>query len=717
LTDNQTSFGNICPSTPLLHRFSWFEVRIQVLQNTLLLISFGLLNAAAAYADDRFELNEIIVSGNYQGQTVEQLPKSIAVITAEDIKQAPSTNLAQLLSREANITFSDVSANGKFSTIDIRGMGATSSSNVVIMVNGVRLNTSDLAAPDLSSIPLSQIKRIEIIRGASGVRYGNGAVGGVVNIITEPLNDISQYQLYAFTGSYDTQEYRASAQQSFEQFSLDAYISDYTTDGYRDNGQLEKKSARLGAQFYLTDYTTIKTSITDYEDEYGLPGTVSQDRYSGNNSDRQHTNTPDDGGETEDTFYSLTTEIDFLDSGFFQLNANSRDRTSTSIFNFNPNISRENQQFLIKENADSLDITHEIDFQTFKISMGINASLTELLRNENGTDIVDQSTRYTSDISDYSAFFISDFHPTDKLIINAGYRYNQFNLKQVEEDYKRIIESTTNLIDLFDPFGNLIGTVPETIITSDSSSFITQRSSNETWRNYAADLGIIYKLTPSTSTYASLSRSYRNPNTDELVLSDNNLQPQKGNHIDAGLRFKSISNVEASVNFFLAEIEDEIFFGLDLNSGLRVNKNSEEKTERYGSEIDFKYYPVKSVYLWTTLGYTHATFKETDAFVPLVPEITATLGAEWTPLNSSTISITADYVDDQFDGNDLSNTEYSKLNSSLVFNTKLIYKIKYFEFFAGINNLFDEVYATGKFSDTYYAMPDRNYYAGMSINF
>ncbi len=710
MTDNQTSFGTICPSPPLRHRFSWFDVRIKIIKNTLLLISVGLLNGSLAYADERFELNEIIVSGNYQDQTVEQLPKSIAVITAEDIKQAPSTNLAQLLSREANITFSDVSANGKFSSIDIRGMGATSSSNVVIMVNGVRLNTSDLAAPDLSSIPLSQIKRIEIIRGASGVRYGNGAVGGVINIITEPLNDISQYQLYAFTGSYDTQEYRASAQQSFEQFSLDAYISDYTTDGYRDNGQLEKKSARLGAQFYLTDYTTIKASITDYEDEYGLPGTVSQDRYSGNNSDRQHTNTPDDGGETEDTFYSLTTEIDFLDSGFLQINANSRDRTSTSILNFNPNISRQNQQFLIKENADSLDITHEIDFQTFKISMGVNANLTELLRNENGSDIPDQSARYTNDISDYSAFLITDFHPVDKLNINIGYRYNQFNLKQKKETYRQPVPITTDLVD---QFGNIIGSFVETF----DGGFITEGSSNETWRNYAADLGAIYNITPTISTYVSLSRSYRNPNTDELVLSDSNLHPQKGKHADTGFRFKNISNVEASVNFFFAEIEDEIFFGLDLNSGLKVNKNSEEKTERYGSEIDFKYYPVESVYLWTTLGYTHATFKETDAFVPLVPEITATLGAEWTPISSTTISLTTDYVDDQFDGNDLSNTQYSKLSSSLVFNTKIIYSIKYIELFAGINNLLDEVYATGKFSDTYYAMPDRNYYAGMSINF
>ena len=691
-------------------------MRIKIINNTLLLISVGLLNGSLAYGDDRFELNEVVVSGNYQDQTVEQLPKSIAIITAEDIKQAPSTNLAQLLSREANITFSDVSANGKFSSIDIRGMGATSSSNVVIMVNGVRLNTSDLAAPDLSSIPLSQIKRIEIIRGAAGVRYGNGAVGGVVNIITEPLNDISQYQLYAFTGSYDTQEYRASAQQSFGQFSLDAYISDYTTDGYRDNGQLEKKSARLGTQFYLTDYTTIKASVTDYEDEYGLPGTVSQDRYSGNNSDRQHTNTPNDGGETEDTLYLITTEVDFLDSGFLQVNASNRNRSSTSIINFNPNISPQDQQFLIKEEANNLDITHEIDFQTFKLSMGINTSLTDLARSENGNDIVDQSSRYTSDISDYSVFIISDFHPTDKLSINVGYRNNRYNLKQVEEDYKQVIETTTNQIELFDPFGNLIGTVPETVIVSDTSSFITQSSSNETWRNYAADLGVIYNITPSISTYASLSRSYRNPNTDELVLSDNDLHPQKGKHADIGLRLKNISNVEASINLFFSETKDEIFFGLDLNSGLRVNKNSEEKTERYGSEIDFKYYPTESVYLWTSLGYTHATFKETNAFVPLVPELTSTLGAEWSPISSTTLSLTADYVDEQFDGNDLSNT-LNPLDSSLVFNTKVIYTLKYFELFAGINNLFDEVYATGKFSNNYYAMPDRNYYAGLSITF
>ena len=80
---------------------------------------------------------------------------------------------------------SRISAHPKNSSIDIRGMGATAPNNVLVLVDGQRLNENDLTGADLSTIPMSQIERIEILRGGGAVRYGNGAVAGVVNIITK----------------------------------------------------------------------------------------------------------------------------------------------------------------------------------------------------------------------------------------------------------------------------------------------------------------------------------------------------------------------------------------------------------------------------------------------------------------------------------------------------------------------------------------------------
>ena len=110
------------------------------------------------------------------------------VITAEDIRNSPAQNLTDILKSEAGIQIQHVSAgaNGARDTVDLRGFGATATSNVLVLVNGRRFNDFDLQGFDFSSIPLNAIERIEITRGNSGaVLYGDGAVGGVINIITK----------------------------------------------------------------------------------------------------------------------------------------------------------------------------------------------------------------------------------------------------------------------------------------------------------------------------------------------------------------------------------------------------------------------------------------------------------------------------------------------------------------------------------------------------
>ena len=92
-----------------------------------------------------------------------------------------------LISREAGVQTSSLSArvNGAGTTVDMRGFGVTGPSNTLILLNGRRLNDWDLPGFDLSTIDRKSIERIEITRGNSGaVLYGDGAVGGVINIVT-----------------------------------------------------------------------------------------------------------------------------------------------------------------------------------------------------------------------------------------------------------------------------------------------------------------------------------------------------------------------------------------------------------------------------------------------------------------------------------------------------------------------------------------------------
>ena len=112
---------------------------------------------------------------------------SSTVITAQDIARAPEQSIQDILSREpeVQVTNSFGGVNGARSTIDMRGFGAAAGSNTLILVNGRRLNDNDLAgATSARSRATDRADRDHPWQSGT-VLYGDGAVGGVINIVTK----------------------------------------------------------------------------------------------------------------------------------------------------------------------------------------------------------------------------------------------------------------------------------------------------------------------------------------------------------------------------------------------------------------------------------------------------------------------------------------------------------------------------------------------------
>ncbi len=135
----------------------------------------------------------------------EELKQSlgVSIITAEDLKYRPPANdLSEILMTQPGISLSGASSVGAYGNqreIDIRGMGAE---NTMILIDGkpvqsrqgaITRRTGDRdTGGDTNWVPADQIERIEIIRGPAAARYGSGASGGVINIITKkPTGDFS----------------------------------------------------------------------------------------------------------------------------------------------------------------------------------------------------------------------------------------------------------------------------------------------------------------------------------------------------------------------------------------------------------------------------------------------------------------------------------------------------------------------------------------------
>jgi iron complex outermembrane receptor protein len=115
--------------------------------------------------------------------------------------------------------------------LDLRGFGITGDQNTLVLLDGLRLSPIDLSSPNLSSIPLESIERIEILAGGGGVAYGSGTTGGTINIVTRaPKPGTQSGSVFAGGGSLGTYDLRGSASASGEQPGLGMYANAYDTN-------------------------------------------------------------------------------------------------------------------------------------------------------------------------------------------------------------------------------------------------------------------------------------------------------------------------------------------------------------------------------------------------------------------------------------------------------------------------------------------------------
>ncbi len=129
--------------------------------------------------DDPFNLEMVVVTATRTQKKVKDIPVVTQVITAQQIEERGATNIQDLLVQEVpGLNFQEV---GYGTDIDIQGLGAK---HVLFLVDGERIAGENSGNIDYSRINLTNVERIEIVKGASSALYGSQAMGGVINIIT-----------------------------------------------------------------------------------------------------------------------------------------------------------------------------------------------------------------------------------------------------------------------------------------------------------------------------------------------------------------------------------------------------------------------------------------------------------------------------------------------------------------------------------------------------
>ena len=223
-----------------------------------------LLMSGAATADDQISSEiisksnagqptaieeEIIVTATRSPYSLDRVATTVRIIDQQDIARSGVHTVADLLRNHSAVQVRDSSGIDRASSLSLRGFSA--SQNLLVLVDGRKLNNTDLGGPDLSAVNLGDVERIEILEGGAGALYGDQAVGGVINIITRRGGSAGG-RLKVGRGSYDNESYQASYR---NELASGIYYRVNTelerSDAYRDDTSLntENYSALLGYRY------------------------------------------------------------------------------------------------------------------------------------------------------------------------------------------------------------------------------------------------------------------------------------------------------------------------------------------------------------------------------------------------------------------------------------------------------------------------------------
>lgn len=186
----------------------------------------------AAQEDER-----IVVTGTKTEQRAEESVEAVEVVRQEDIRRMGAENLADVLRNVQGVSL-------QTQPVERVSMQGLSGAYVKVLVEGVEVNGDFAGATPLSQIPVSDIERIEIIRGASSVLYGSDAMGGVINIITKK----NRKDPHFFSISQDFRSNLRVSGNLEAGFNAGAFYGDVNAGYDYDDGKTEEKRDNLGQE-------------------------------------------------------------------------------------------------------------------------------------------------------------------------------------------------------------------------------------------------------------------------------------------------------------------------------------------------------------------------------------------------------------------------------------------------------------------------------------
>lgn len=635
--------------------------RPQLLAASVFLSVAACATATTASAQQS-DVPSVLVSGARFASEPSLTPIGATVITAADIRNAGATDVNQAIRKIGGVFGRQSLDSSPDFALDLRGFGTNSSQNLVILVDGVRLNENELATATLSTIQIDTVERIEITRGGSSVLYGDGATGGVIQIITRrgaaaagstsSSGSGTHGSVFAEGGQFADKTVRANLSHAFDRFVFDASYGRNRTDGYRTNSRFDQRTLGAGLAWQF-DGGRAGIRVDSARQDSGLPGSLSLAQFEAN--PRQSFN-PNDAGALDTDRYTAFVE-QRLGSVELAAELSQRERKVQSHYDFGSGFV-----------SDATYNSHQTQFspRLRHVSQPYGL-LNEFVA---GVDL----SRWTRDT-------VADFSLADARQ-NAKAWYLRDELRFDAAHNGRLAIGMRHEIFDKDYADSLAGAAPE-----------SRSQSQNAW-----DIQGSYAVLPQVALHAKAGQSYRVANVDENSFRASNdiLKGQVSHDLELGLTLGTAER-QLAARLFRHKLNNEIFFDPTIGFGTNTNL---DPTRRQGFELDAQFDLMTQLRASAHFQHVNATFTEgpnAGRSLVLVPKNVLSARLAWLGQHQSA-DIGAQWVDRQRYGDDFSNACSARIGGYTTFDARYARTFGPWELAVTGANLADRQYFSNAFS-------------------
>ena len=640
----------------------------------------------------KITLNPTELSSNYFNEVDTFAPFSSEVYTQDDIKNSNATNIYDFLSQNTSLSLAPSSGNRFSKKISARGYGLTiGSHNLVVTLNGRRLNNIDTSGPEIAGVNINDIERVEITKGSGSVIYGDSAMAGAIHFYTKKN---IQTKISTTSGNYGVSQTSASVGINDEKIDLNISLDNSKHDGFhkaatggvKDKGKQTKSS--IGGTYTTDGGTEISLDLYRTNSDIRYPNYLSDAQFeadpTGSGSGSRYTYR-----DAESSTTNFKVKRNWGENFEFTTNRSAIDKESRNFYSYS-GATVDNYKYDYKSNDYLLTYTNG----DIKIDSGVN-----IFDGKRTVESTSVSSRNTTSKENLGVFSQLQYFRNDS-VFSVGARSEKV-------DYNYSPESGTALSGEYDL--------------------------------NAFDIGINTSLSPNTTIFTNYNHAFQAPLIDRFFISatwpatgqvfNGFVRPSKSRTFNIGLNHLT-DNSKTKLTLYRSNIKDEMFLcksNAASDCGLYGDNLNLDKSHKQGLELQNKYVFSPKWSTGLNYAYTIAKIDSDDKGAgalngktnPMTSKHNISASVIYSLSNKTNMTLTQKYRSEAFAEEDYANIftkkqpEYNSTNFNFSYNPN-----DDLSFSFDVENLFENSYGTRLRDDVIYpGNSTRNIKAGLTYKF